>query len=198
MAASRDLSLPQRRRCHTKGTPHYIQSRCSGRPGTGRAAADVSPCSGSFPRHIFQVLRMAEEHGGRRREGWSQACQTRRQGDSVYTASASPAYRGRAPRCASGHHARTFSAHIAFDEHAKIRRCPGRHTALVKDPAVLRGHEVRLWLWPCSGQKRGHRRRQCSHPMEAAPPCFGLCSRAQLHRFPLFLRRSLAHPCSHT
>jgi hypothetical protein len=30
--------------------------------------------------HMFQVLRMAEEHDGRRRSGWSQACQTRRQG----------------------------------------------------------------------------------------------------------------------
>src|SRR5262249_26364786 len=55
--------------------------------------------------------------------------------------------------CASGHHTSTFAAHIAFDEHAKIRRDPGRHTALVKDPAVLRGREIRLQLWPCSGQE---------------------------------------------
>src|SRR2546425_11149429 len=68
-AASRDLSLPQRRRCHTKGTRQHSQSRCSGRPGTGRSAEDVSPRSGSFPRHMFQVLLMAKAYDGRRREG---------------------------------------------------------------------------------------------------------------------------------
>src|SRR5215471_14298417 len=47
-AAPRDLSRPQRRRCHTQGTRQHIQSRCAGCPGTGRAAADVSPWSGSF------------------------------------------------------------------------------------------------------------------------------------------------------
>ena len=63
-----------------KGTPHYIQSRCLGRPGTGRSAEDVSPRSGSFARQIFQALLMAEEHDGCRREGWSHACPTRWQG----------------------------------------------------------------------------------------------------------------------
>src|SRR5712691_11490083 len=104
----------------------------------------------------------------------------------------SAAYEGKRTSLPSGHHARTFAAHIAFDEHTKIRRCPGRHTALVKDLAVLRGHEIRLRLWPCSGQKRGHRRRQCPHPMDAALPCHDLCFGARWHRFPLFLRRSIA------
>src|SRR6266571_3491201 len=141
-AASLPLSLPYRRRYHTKGTRQNSQSRCSGRPGPGRSAKDVLPRSGSFPRHIFPVLLMAEEHDGRRREGWSYACQTRRQGDQVWLQASLLRMRRSAPLCASGHHTRTFAAYVACDEHAKIRRCPGRHTAMGKDPAVLRGHEV--------------------------------------------------------
>jgi|RhiMetdeSRZDD1v2_1073273.scaffolds.fasta_scaffold44834_10 hypothetical protein len=34
----------------------------------------------TFPLPMFQVLLMVKEHDGRRREGWSHACQTRRQG----------------------------------------------------------------------------------------------------------------------
>ena len=154
--ASRDLSLPQRRRCHTKGTPQNIQSRCSGRPDTGRASEDVSPCSSAFPHHMFQVLLMAKKEDGRRRGRWSQARQTRRYGDTVWPSNCSAAYEGKSTSLPLGHHTRTFAAHIAFDEHAKSRRCPGRHTALVKDLAVLRSHEVQLRLWPCSGQERGH------------------------------------------
>jgi len=158
----------------------------------------VSPCSSAFPHQMFQVLLMAKEEDGRKRGRWSQSCQTRRHGDNVWTSNFSAAYEGKRTSLPSGHHARTFSAHIAFDEHAKIRRCPRRHAALVKDPAVLRGREVRLRLWPCSGQERGHRRRQCPHPMDAAFPCHDLCFGARWHRFPLFLRRSIAYPYSHT
>src|SRR5262249_59175854 len=97
-----------------------------------------------FPLHTFQVLLMAKEDDGRRREGWSHACQTRCGKGIVGASSSSSAYWGKRASRPSGHHARTSFAHIAFDEHAKIRHCPGRHTALVKNPAVLRGREV--WL----------------------------------------------------
>jgi len=48
IAASRHLSLPQRRRFHTTWARHNTQSLCSVRSGTGRSAKDVSPHSGSL------------------------------------------------------------------------------------------------------------------------------------------------------
>src|SRR5262249_24977113 len=48
LAASRNLSLPHTRRCHTQWARHNTLSLCSVRPGTGRSAEDVSPHSGSL------------------------------------------------------------------------------------------------------------------------------------------------------
>ena len=54
VAASRHLSLPQRRRFHTPWARHNTQSLCSVRSGTGRSAKDVSPHSGSLHKAMLQ------------------------------------------------------------------------------------------------------------------------------------------------
>jgi hypothetical protein len=74
--------------------------------------------------------------------------QIRQGGKGITYGLQAPLLRTKPKRAAlpSGDNASTFFAHIAFDEHAKIRRRRGRHTALVKNSAVLRGREVRLRL----------------------------------------------------
>jgi len=54
MAASRHLSLPQRRRFCMPWARHNTPSLCSVRSGTGRSAKDVSPHSGSLHKALLQ------------------------------------------------------------------------------------------------------------------------------------------------
>ena len=97
-----------------------------------------------------------------------------------------------------GHHAPAGSAHIACDQHAKIRRGPRGHTAPVKAPAVLGGDEVWLRLWPCCGEERDHRRRECPDPVDGALADRRLGGGAHLHCLP-FRSASACRPraCTH-